>query len=67
MLIQRKIVSERAAEPVGAYPHARQVGALLFLDRPQGLEGHGAGADARFTHRYGACLLEFVEGRASRC
>jgi len=46
---------------------SRQVGALLFLDRPQGLEGHGAGADARFTQRYGACLLEFAEGRASRC
>ena len=30
-LVQRKIVSERAAEPVGAYPHARQVGNLLFL------------------------------------
>jgi 2-aminomuconate deaminase len=30
-LVQRKIVSERAAEPVGAYPHARQVGHLLFL------------------------------------
>ena len=44
-----------------------RVGALLFLDRPQGLEGHGAGADARFTQRYGACLLEFVEGRSSRC
>jgi hypothetical protein len=44
-----------------------KVGALLFLDRPQGLEGHGAGADARFTHRYGACLLEFAEGRSSRC
>lgn len=29
--VQRKIVSERAAEPVGAYPHARQVGNLLFL------------------------------------
>jgi 2-aminomuconate deaminase len=28
---QRKIVSERAAEPVGAYPHARQVGNLLFI------------------------------------
>ena len=26
-----KFVSERAAEPVGAYPHARQVGNLLFL------------------------------------
>jgi|SRR5579883_68842 len=31
MLIERKIVSERAAEPVGAYRHARQVGNLLFL------------------------------------
>lgn len=30
-IIQRKIVLERAAEPVGAYPHARQVGNLLFL------------------------------------
>jgi 2-aminomuconate deaminase len=30
-LIHRKIVSERAAEPVGAYPHARQVGHFLFL------------------------------------
>ena len=30
-MTQRKIVSERAAEPVGAYPHARQVGNLLFL------------------------------------
>ena len=31
MTTQRKIVSQRAAEPVGAYPHARQVGNLLFL------------------------------------
>ncbi len=46
---------------------APHVGALLFLDRPQGLEGHGAGADAQFTTRYGACLLEFAEGRAARC
>jgi len=30
-IVVRKIVSERAAEPVGAYPHARQVGNLLFL------------------------------------
>ena len=46
---------------------APRIGALLFLDRPQGLEGHGAGADAGFTNRYGACLLEFAEGRAARC
>ena len=31
MSTNRTIVSERAAEPVGAYPHARQVGNLLFL------------------------------------
>jgi 2-aminomuconate deaminase len=30
-ILRRKIVSERAAEPVGAYPHARQVGNLLFI------------------------------------
>lgn len=30
-ILQRKIVSERAPEPVGAYPHARQVGNLLFV------------------------------------
>lgn len=44
-----------------------RIGALLLLDRPPGMEGHAAGADARFTQRYGACLLEFVEGRSSRC
>lgn len=27
----QKIISERAPEPVGAYPHARRVGDLLFL------------------------------------
>ena len=27
----KKIISKRAPEPVGAYPHARQVGDLLFL------------------------------------
>src|SRR3954466_14362713 len=30
-IIRRKIVSDRAAEPVGAYPHARQGGHLFFL------------------------------------
>lgn len=30
-MISRKIISDRAAEPVGAYPHARQVGNLLFV------------------------------------
>ncbi|MFC7544095.1 hypothetical protein ACFQU2_38180 [Siccirubricoccus deserti] len=46
---------------------APRVGALLFLDRPAEVSGHGGGADARFTLRYGACLLEFVEGRAAGC
>jgi 2-aminomuconate deaminase len=27
----KKITSDKAAEPVGPYPHARQVGRLLFL------------------------------------
>ncbi len=27
----RKVISTRAPEPVGAFPHARQVGTLLFL------------------------------------
>ena len=44
-----------------------KVGGLLFLDRPPEVSGHGGGADARFTLRYGACLLDFTEGRARRC
>ncbi len=44
-----------------------RVGALLLLDRPRELSGHGAGADWRFTQRYGTCLLDFAEGRAARC
>jgi dienelactone hydrolase len=46
---------------------APRIGALLFLDRPQEVSGHGGGADARFTLRYGTCLLEFIEGRAAGC
>ncbi len=44
-----------------------RVGALLLLDRPPEVSGHGGGAEAAFTGRYGACLLEFAEGRALRC
>jgi hypothetical protein len=44
-----------------------RVGALLLLDRPRGISGHGGGADWRFTLRYASCLVEFVEGRTSRC
>ncbi|RAI59434.1 hypothetical protein [Roseicella frigidaeris] len=47
--------------------NAPQVGGLLFLDRPAEVTGHGGGADARFTLRYGACLLDFVEGRTTGC
>ncbi|MBV1797477.1 alpha/beta fold hydrolase [Siccirubricoccus sp. G192] len=44
-----------------------RVGGLLFLDRPAEVQGHGGGADARFTLRYGHCLLDFVERRVERC
>jgi len=43
---------------------AAKVGGLLFLVRPAEVSGHGGGADARFTLRYGGCVLEFVERRA---
>ncbi len=46
---------------------APQVGGLLLLDRPAGLQGHGAGTDWRFTQRFGACLFDFAEGRAEDC
>jgi hypothetical protein len=44
-----------------------QAGALLLLDRPRGLRGHGGGADPRFAERYGDCLLAFAEGRSAGC
>ncbi|WP_255574845.1 hypothetical protein [Caldovatus aquaticus] len=40
---------------------------MSFLERPQDFSGHGAGADWRFPLRYGACLLDFAEGRVARC
>ena len=46
---------------------APRVGALLLLDRPPEVSGHGGGAEPAFTRRYGACLLDFAEGRAQRC
>jgi hypothetical protein len=73
----RVIVANFADDPFDPDPEQRaaifralsgpRVGALLFLDRPQDFSGHGAGADWRFTQRYGACLLDFAEGRATRC
>jgi hypothetical protein len=62
---------EYAPDPAArAAAYARltpRTAALLLLDRPQGLVGHGAGGDWRFTLRYADCLLEFAEGRASAC
>jgi hypothetical protein len=46
---------------------AERSGALLLLDRPAGLTGHGAGGDWRFTLRYATCLLDFIEGRVGGC
>lgn len=46
---------------------APQVSALLLLDRPAGLAGHGGGAEPVFTQRYGACLLAFMEARPEPC
>jgi hypothetical protein len=44
-----------------------RVGALMVLDRPAGIEGHGGGNDWRFTTRYAECLLDFAEGRTRSC
>ncbi len=44
-----------------------RVGALLLLDRPPEVSGHGGGAEPAFTWRYGVCLLNFAEGRVARC
>lgn len=46
---------------------APQVRALLFLDRPTGLAGHGGGAEPAFTQRFGSCLLAFMEARPEPC
>jgi hypothetical protein len=37
-----------------------KVAAVLLIDRPAGINGHGGGASAAFSERYGACLLRFV-------
>jgi dienelactone hydrolase len=37
-----------------------KIGALLVIDRPEGLAGHGAGALPAFGERFGACLLRFA-------
>ncbi len=37
-----------------------KVAALLVIDRPDGIAGHGGGGTAPFAERYGACLLRFA-------
>ncbi len=37
-----------------------RVAALLFIDRPAGIDGHGGGNSAAFAQRFGGCLLLFV-------
>ncbi len=44
-----------------------RVAAMLMIDRPEGLAGHGAGASRAFADRFGPCLLRFVEGAAPAC
>lgn len=56
-------------DPFDADPEARapvfrrfaeRAAALLFLDRPEGVSGHVAGASIAFDDRYGACLFRFA-------
>ena len=37
-----------------------RVGALLLIDRPAGITGHGGGTSLAFAQQYGDCLLRFV-------
>jgi hypothetical protein len=37
-----------------------RVGRVLWLDRPEGISGHGAGSSSQFNDRFGACILRFV-------
>jgi hypothetical protein len=46
---------------------ASRSGGFTLLDRPVGINGHGGGADWRFTLRYANCLLDFAEGRVRAC
>lgn len=37
-----------------------RLAAVLLIDRPEGLAGHGAGQTAEFADRFGACLVSFA-------
>ena len=37
-----------------------RLGAMLLIDRPGGLNGHGAGGTFEFGQRFGACLMHFA-------
>lgn len=37
-----------------------RVAGVLWLDRPEGFQGHGAGRTWRFSETYGACIFRFV-------
>lgn len=39
---------------------APRLGALLLIDRPEGLTGHSAGVTSSFGRRYGECLMRFA-------
>jgi len=39
---------------------APRLGAVLVIDRPDGLSGHGAGASFDFGRRFGDCLMHFA-------
>jgi len=44
-----------------------RVGALLVIDRPEGIEGHGGGSSMPFNERFGPCLLGFAEATRNAC
>ena len=39
---------------------APKIGAFLAIDRPDGFEGHGAGASVSFNLSFGKCLMHFA-------
>jgi hypothetical protein len=65
----RVAVANFRGDPFNGLPDARaealrtldgRVAALLLIDRPEGVEGHSAGAGRAFADRFGACLFRFA-------